>query len=246
MILTIDVGNTSTGIAVFDNDKIIHKNKLLTPQEADSYFVDNLINKEFKIDFIIISSVVPFINKSLENSLINKYGIKPIFINHKTKTGLKIKIKNPEELGEDRIANSCGALHFFSPPLLVIDSGTATTFDVVNKNFEYVGGVIYPGIDISIQSLANNTAKLEKIKFEIPQSPIGKDTVESIRAGIYYTYIGGIRYLIEEYKKIFSKDTKVVLTGGLIKYFKDKIKEIDLCEPDLIYFGLNSILKKLN
>ncbi len=245
MILTIDVGNTSTGIAVFNNDKIIFKNKLLTPEEVDNSYLNNLISKDFDFRNIIISSVVPFVNKSLESSLKQRYKIPPVFINHKTQTGLKIKIKNPEELGEDRIANSCGALHFFKPPLLVIDSGTATTFDVVNKDFEYIGGVIYPGIEISIQSLANNTAKLDKIKFDIPDSPIGKDTVESIRAGIYYTYIGGIRYLIDEYKKILGNNTKVVLTGGLIKFFKNKIHNINLCEPDLIYYGLNSILKKL-
>jgi type III pantothenate kinase len=248
MLLTIDVGNTCTGAAVFDKKNIIFKNKLSTPIEISERFLKNLIKSEYrgKINNIIISSVVPLIDKSLSISIKKLFEKGAFFIDFKTDTGIKLKIDNPEEMGADRIADSVGALHFFKPPFIIIDSGTATTFDIINENYEYIGGSIFPGIDISIKSLANNTAKLNKINFKIPDSIIGTNTEESIKAGIFYSYIGGLNFMIYEYKKIVGNKAKVIVTGGLIKYFKHRIKKIDLYEPDLIYYGLNIINERIS
>ena len=194
-----------------------------------------------KIGDVIVSSVVPFADRSLEKSVKNLIGKKPIFIDHNTKTGIDIKIDKPEELGADRIADSVGALKFFKPPFIIIDSGTATTFDVVNRNYEYIGGSIFSGIELSIRSLANNTAKLDRINFRIPESIIGTNTENSIRSGIYYSYIGGLSYMVEEYKRIIGDDAKVIATGGLTNYFEGKISSIDVFEPDLIFYGLKII-----
>ncbi|MEN8155213.1 MAG: type III pantothenate kinase [Acidobacteriota bacterium] len=243
MLLTIDVGNTTTGIAIFEGNKIVSKNKLLTPGEINVLFVKSLIKEDYrkKINKVSVSSVVPFVDKSLKKTINEFCGIEPFFIDFETDTGIKLKIDSPEEMGADRIADYIGALSFFPPPFIVIDSGTATTFDIVNRDYEYIGGSIFPGIELSIKSLAQNTAKLEMIKFGIPDSIIGTNTDNSIKAGIYYSYIGGLTYMIKEYKKFLGGGTKVIATGGLTKYFTGKIKDIDIYETDLIYYGLKKI-----
>lgn len=242
MLLTIDVGNTATGIAVFKGDELVFLNKLLTPPEFSQYFLKSIVKKKYRLEVkdIIVSSVVPFVDESLRSSVKNYFKKDAIFIDSNTvKTiGLKLNIEKPEELGTDRISDSIGALHFFEPPLIIIDSGTATTFDVINKEKEYVGGCIFPGIELSIDSLAQHTAKLGRVHFRKPSSILGTNTEEHIIAGIFYSYVGGLSYIIDEYKKIIGNDAKVIATGGLVKYFQSKIKGIDLFEPNLIFYGL--------
>lgn len=243
MLLTIDIGNTATGIAVFSGNRIVSRNKLLTPDEINGTFLKSLLKKEYrsKISDIIVSSVVPFVDRSLSASLESQFGKKGIFVDYQTDSGLTLKIDYPQELGADRIADAVGALHFFDPPLMVIDSGTATTFDIVSKDYEYLGGAIFPGIELSINSLAKNTAKLDRISFGVPSSILGTNTESNIRAGIFFSYIGGLSYMIEEYKKITGMETKVVVTGGLVKYFKEQLPGVDLFEPNLLYYGLKKI-----
>lgn len=243
MLLTIDVGNTSTGLAVFDGDKIVAKNKLLTPDEINVIFLKSLIKKEYRsrITNIIVSSVVPFVDYSLKEAVKRLFGREALFIDYKNHSTLSYKIDNPAQLGADRIADCVGGLHFFEPPLVVIDSGTAITFDVISKDREYLGGVIFPGIELSIHSLAEKAAKLEKIHFRVPNSILGTNTEKSIRAGIFFNNVGGIAYIIKEYKKMLGEDAKVIATGGLSRYFENHIEGIDLYEPNLIYYGLRKI-----
>ena len=243
MLLTIDVGNTSTGGAVFDGERIVSKNKLKTPDEAPVIFLKSLIKKEYRkqITDIIVSSVVPFVDETLKLSIKNYFKKDAVFIDHTTDRGLKLKIDVPGELGADRIADAIGALYFFKPPFIVIDSGTATTFDVISRNLEYMGGCIFPGVELSINSLAQNTAKLGRIHFSTPKSIMGTSTETHIRAGIYYNNIGALTYMIKEYKKIVGNYAKVVATGGLVQHFENKIEGIDMYEPDLIYYGLKKI-----
>jgi type III pantothenate kinase len=247
MLLTIDIGNTATGAAVFDGDVLATKNKLLTPDEITVTFIKSLIKKELRrpIKDVIVSSVVPFVDETLKESVREYFDLEPIFVDHTIDTGLKIKIDNPTELGADRIADAVGGTCCFEPPYMIIDSGTAITFDVISRDFEYLGGCIFPGIELSIHSLAEKAAKLERIHFSVPDSIMGTNTESHIRAGIYYSYVGGIEYMIKEYKKIIGEDAKVIATGGLSKYFKSKIKGIDRYEPDLIYYGLKKIYDKL-
>jgi type III pantothenate kinase len=243
MLLTIDVGNTTTGIAVFDGERIVAQNKLRTPDEISVKFLKSLLKKEYrdKITDIIASSVVPFVDDSLKESVETFFKRECQFIDHTTETGLTYKVDNPSELGADRIADSIGGLFFFLPPFIILDSGTATTFDVISRDMEYLGGSIFPGIELSINSLAQNTAKLGRIRFSTPETIMGTSTETHIKAGIYYSYIGGLTYMIKEYKKIVGEDAKVIATGGLIKHFEDKIEGIDLYEPDLTYYGLKKI-----
>jgi type III pantothenate kinase len=247
MLLTIDVGNTSTGVAVFDGDAIATKNKLLTPDEFEITFIKSLIKKELRkpIKNIIVSSVVPFVDDSLKQSIRDYFHIDPYFIDCSTDSGLKFNVDNPSELGADRIADAVGGLSFFNPPLIIIDSGTAITFDVISRDCEYLGGCIFPGIELSVHSLAEKAAKLERIHFNVPKSILSTNTADHIRAGIYYCYVGGLTYIIDEYKKIVGQDAKVIATGGLSKYFQGTIETIDLFESDLIYYGLKRISDRM-
>ncbi len=247
MLLTIDIGNTTTGAAIFSEDKIISKNKLLTPEEISVLFLKSLVKEDCRsmINAVSVSSVVPFVDESLRKSVKELFDVEPYFTDYTIDTGIKLKIDNPEEMGADRIADYIGALSLFPPPFIVVDSGTAITFDIINKDNEYIGGAILPGVELSIKSLAQNTAKLEMIKFGIPKSITGTNTEDSIKAGIYFNYIGGLSFMIREYKKTIGADAHVIATGGLTKYFKGKIPEIDLYEPDLIYLGLKKIYEDM-
>jgi len=246
VLLALDVGNTTVGIAIFDGDTIVTRNRLMTPDEISVTFLKSLIKEKYRhqITDIIASSVVPFVDASLRESAVKLFQLEPVFVDHTTDTGVALKIVNPPEIGADRIADSVGGLLFFEPPLIIIDSGTAITFDIINTKYEYVGGTIFPGIELSINSLAKNTAKLNRVRFKKPDSIIGTTTEESIQAGIYYNYVGGITYMIGEYKKVLGEGAKVIATGGLSKYFKDQIKTIDRFEPDLIFYGLKKINDK--
>jgi len=235
------------GAAVFSSGKIGYKNVIRTPGTISEDLIIRLVKSEdlSKINAIIVSSVVPDIDGSLSHTLNGLFKTKTIFLDHKTDTGIKLRIDNPEEIGADRIADSAGALHFFDPPLIVLDSGTAITFDIINHSYEYIGGSIIPGIEISLKSLAENTAKLEMNDFSVPDSIIGKNTRDSINAGLFYSISGGINYMIDEYNKILGGNAKVILTGGLIPYMKTRMTKVDLFEPDLIYHGLRIIHERL-
>lgn len=243
MLLAIDVGNTCVGIAVFDRDQIGFKNKLSTPDRVNTGFLKSLVNaSQIKgIDSVIVSSVVPFLDESLSRSIEKLFSVKPDFISHHTDTGIKLKIDRPEELGADRIADAVGAMGIARPPLIIIDSGTATTFDVINRDREYIGGCIFPGIELSARCLASNTARLDRILFAIPRSILATNTRDNIRAGIYYSCLGGLEFMIEEYKKITGPKATVIATGGISFYFQNRIRNIDIFEPDLIFLGLKSI-----
>jgi type III pantothenate kinase len=243
MILTIDVGNTATACAVFRGEAIVYRRHIPTPSKWLAGNLKDLLRADWarKIRAVIVSSVVPPLDKALAADCKKTLALPVIFVDHRTKTGITLKIDKPSELGADRIADCLGALRFFPPPLIVIDSGTATTFDLLNEKNEYCGGSILPGIGIAIKSLAENTAKLKNIAFAVPASPVGTNTVNSIRAGIFFGYVGTLTHLIVLYRKILGTDSKVIATGGLIRYFRGRVPGIDRFEPDLLFYGLKSV-----
>jgi type III pantothenate kinase len=243
MILTIDVGNTTTAVAVFRGENIFYRQHIATPKKWLARHLKALLRSAWagKIQAVVVSSVVPPLDKALAKNIKKTLGLPVLFLDHRTPTGIALKIDKPSELGADRIADCLGALRMFPPPLIVIDSGTATTFDLLNKKGEYCGGSILPGISIAIKSLAENTAKLKDIAFAVPVSPVGTNTVNSIRAGIFFGYIGTLTHLIALYRKILGPNSKVIATGGLIRYFRGRVPGIDAFEPDLLFFGLKSV-----
>ena len=243
MILTVDVGNTSTACAVFRGRSIVYRRRVPTPEKWPAGHLKALLRADWseKIRAVIVSSVVPPLDRALAENIKKTFGLPAFFIDHRTSTGIALKIDKPSELGADRIADCLGALTFFPPPLIVIDSGTATTFDLLNEKNEYCGGSILPGIEIAIKSLAENTAKLKDIAFAVPVSPVGTNTVNSIRAGIFLGTVGALTHLIALYRQILGPKSKVIATGGLIRYFKGRLPGIDAFEPDLLFYGLKSV-----
>ena len=243
MVLTIDVGNTTTVCAVFRGRSIVYRRHIPTPNKWLTGHLRALLLADWarKIRAVVVSSVVPPLDMALAENIKKALGLPALFLDQRTPTGMRLKIDKPSELGADRIADCLGALTFFPPPLIVIDSGTATTFDLLNEKGEYCGGSILPGIKIAIKSLAENTAKLKDIAFAVPASPLGTNTVNSIRAGIYFGCIGALTHLIILYRQILGPGSKVIATGGLIRYFKGRVPGIDAFEPDLLFYGLKSV-----
>ena len=247
MLLTVDVGNTMTAAAVFKDESIVHRGRVPTPERWTAGHFSRLLGSGLSrnVTAAIVSSVVPRLDRSLAADIRRTCKRTPVFLDSCTKTGIVLKIDRPSQLGADRIADCAGALELFPPPLIVIDSGTATTFDLLNAAGEYVGGCILPGIGIAIRSLAENTAKLKHIAFAVPASPVGTNTTDSIRAGIFFGTIGALQHLIACYRDVLGPESKVVATGGLVRHFQGKVPGIDACEPDLIFLGLRRICLRL-
>ena len=189
----------------------------------------------------MVSSVVPRVNEGLIRFLEEEMGITPRFLDHRVPLEITLDVDHPEEVGADRIADVMGALEFIQPPCLVIDSGTALTLDALDRERRYLGGVIIPGVEISIRALSRHTALLDEVDFKIPQSPMGRNTADCIRVGVYYSHLGGMELLIREYLRQLGPDTRIIATGGAIEYFRDRLSMIHRYEPDLVHHGLRRI-----
>lgn len=254
MIFAVDIGNTNVVIGIFEDGKIrnnfrVQSNTLRTTDEYASIIMRLMetekINPE-DITGVIIASVVPRLIYTF-SKLARKYmDIEPLVIAPGIKTGISIKTENPKEVGADRIVNAVAAKHMAGFPAIVVDFGTATTFDVVNKDGDYIGGVICPGIKLSSQILHSNTAKLPEVEIEKVETVIGKNTIHSIQSGIYYGYlemVDGIlkRIIDEEFKE---EDIHIISTGGLGSVFTGESKYIQRYEPNLTLEGLRFIFEK--
>ena len=252
--ILVDIGNTNVLFGKFNNQNEIISQLRINTSSLELNKDNNLYLKEkFKINNFLndcstccISGVVPKIIISLmslinaEHQNINCYEID----NEYLIKIINVKIKSPHEVGVDRLINSFAASQIFKPPLIIIDFGTATTFDVVDTESSYIGGLICPGVNLSIQSLANNTAKLPLIKFKKVDHLIGQDTRTAIESGLYWGYVSLVKGILSKIKlKKEFIDAKIVATGGLSSIFENDIDEIDYFEPDLTLKGLNIIDK---
>lgn len=253
MLLTIDVGNTSVTSGVFDKDNLafsfgFETIKSFSSESFSEAILRNFTHNDFNPSLIqssIISSVVPEIEESIIKSISNIFGHTPLMVDHNTKTGMPILYDYPEEVGPDRIVNSVAAYEHSGKSTIVIDFGTATTFDCISDNGEYMGGAITPGIKISSEALSRNASRLPKINIEKPGSVIGKNTVESMQSGIYYGYISLVDGMVEKIKKNMKTDPAVISTGGYSELISGGSTMISFTDPDLTLKGLN-ILYKLN
>lgn len=219
MLLTIDIGNTNI---VFGPSGLRIK--------TDLNLLKKTLRKFWKTDKVIVSSVVPQLDK-----IIKKYFKSAYFVTHKTfKNIMKIKIKNPSEVGADRLVNAYAAYKLYGGPAIVVDFGTATTFDVISKDGSYLGGLIAPGIQISADALHEKTAKLPKVKVQIPKNIIGKSTVEAMQAGIFYGYVGLVEGIIEK----LGLEVRIIATGGFAKLISKKTRVFDKIDTSLTLKGL--------
>jgi len=252
MLLVLDVGNTNSAIGVYDNNELIGHWRLTTRihRTADEFAVllDSLLRMQKlsldSIQDVIISCVVPPILPFIEEMFTAKLNLKPLIVGPGIKTGISIKIENPKEVGADRIVNAVAALEMFNEQSIVIDFGTATTFDVVSKKGEYLGGLIFPGITISAEALYSHAAKLPRIEIVQPSAVIGKNTIQSIQSGIFYGYCELVDGLIKRIKNSLTGNTRVIASGGYAKLLGKESSGIDEIVPLLTLEGLRIIYEK--
>lgn len=249
MLAAIDIGNTNITIGLFNQDQLIGNYRLTTKMQRTSdefgFMLQSFLTasniKVSEIEDVIIASVVPKIMHSFINSIKKYIKKEPIIVGPGIKTGVKIKIDNPKELGADRLVDALAAYHIYQEDCLVIDFGTATTFDVITKNGEFLGGVTAPGIGISASALSMQAAKLPEIEIKKPQHIIGKNTVDSMQAGVFYGYLGLTNHIIQSIQEEYGKPLKVISTGGLGRMMFQETDSIDIYDPDLTFKGLKII-----
>ena len=247
MIICLDIGNTNIKYGLFDKDKLVLSCRVATDHKktSDEYggqLLSILKNNSVTADDIeggIISSVVPSLDYTLERMCRIYLNIKPLRLEPGLKTGLNLKVDNAKEVGADRVLNNVAALLKYKAPLIIVDFGTATTFNVINSNNEFIGGVISPGIKGSLDSLVNGTAKLPRVEIEKPDKVIGKNTVTNMQSGIFYGFAGLVEYIIKRIKRELKCDNvTTVATGGFAEIIADEISEIDYVDKLLTLNGL--------
>jgi type III pantothenate kinase len=253
MILVLDVGNTNITFGVYEGKELVTTFRITTKisRTSDEYGIlirdllhMNDINRA-DIEGSIVASVVPNIMHSLTGAMIRYIGSVPIVIGPGTKTGIQIKTKNPREIGADRVVDAVAAYEKYGGPILVLDFGTATTYDYVSADGSLMAGVTAPGVRISAAALSENAAKLPKIEIKKPDSILAGDTVTSMQAGIMYGQIGQTEYIIKQMKKETGcHDMKVVATGGLGRAISQETDSIDLYDQTLTLDGLRIIFEK--
>jgi len=252
MLFVIDVGNTQTVMGVYDGDDLRVDFRLSTDisRSGDEFWVilRNLF-REAGLDTdmvtgICISSVVPPLQVVLEDICARYFKTDPVVVEPGTKTGLAILYDNPREVGADRIVNSVAGIHLYGCPLILVDFGTATTFDAVSEKSEYLGGAIVPGITISAEALFQRAAKLHRVELIAPKTVIGKDTSSSMRSGLVYGYAELVDGMVRRFKKEMSGNPKVIATGGNAKIIAEHSKEIDEVSTLLTLVGLRIIYSK--
>lgn len=255
MILTLDVGNTNMTGGVFKDDEIIATFRMTTkiPRTSDEYgmVLFNLLQqndiKPKDIKDAIICSVVPDVMHSLASAMIKYLNIKPIIVGPDIETGLRISLPNPRQVGADRIVDAVAAYELYGGPVLVMDYGTATTYDLVDETGTFVGGITAPGIAISAKALWEDAAKLPKIEIAKPENVIGNDTISSMQSGLVYGQIGQAEYLIKKVKEESNlENIKVVATGGLGRIISEGTDAIDIYDANLTLKGIYLVYKKQN
>lgn len=249
MLLVMDVGNTDTVLGVYDGGELVHDWRIRTKADhtVDEYgiLIYNLYNasriSSRAVQDIIISCVVPPMLNILEPLCQKYFKVKPLIVGPGVKTGMPIFYDNPKEVGADRIVNAVACFHKYQRSLIIVDFGTATTFDYISPQGEYMGGCIAPGIMISTEALFSRTAKLPRVELTKPKNIIAKDTVSSMQAGIMYGYAGLVDGIVERMKKEAASDPLVVATGGLATIIAPQATSIDQVEKMLTLEGLRLI-----
>ena len=253
MIFVMDIGNTNIKAAVFDGERLLKRWRCATnlTMTSDQYGI--LMADLFRyhgldmrsIEGIMISSVVPTINYTIEHMCRDYFGKEPRLLVPGIRTGLNIRYENPRELGSDRIANAVAVGTLYGGPAVFIDFGTATTYGVISAKNEFMGGAIGPGLRMMNAALASGTAKLPSIELVVPPTVIGRTTVSNIQSGILYGYIGSVEKIVTEMKReLGCPQAKVIATGGMAHMVKANSSVIDEIDPDLTLNGLRLIYEK--
>ena len=247
MIICLDVGNTNIKYAVYEGDVLKLSFRVATEHKrtSDDYggqLISILGNNGIdagKIEGGIISSVVPQLDYTLERMCGTYLGIKPLMLGPGLKTGLNLKVDDAKEVGADRVVNNVAAVRKYGYPLIIVDFGTATTFNVIDDQGRFIGGAIAPGIKGSLDSLVGGTAKLPRVEIERPKTVIGRNTVTNMQSGIFFGFAGLVEYIVKRMKRELKQDNvKVVATGGFSEIIAKEITCIDAVDKLLTLEGL--------
>lgn len=239
MLLAIDIGNTDISFGTFSGNKIIKRFNIAT----EGYNLSRIRSRlgKVEIDDGIICSVVPAATRVLEKDIRRLFHCRPYILGKNIRVPIKNLYRKPKQVGQDRLVNAYAGIMFFGAPLIVVDFGTAVTLDVVSKDNAYIGGIILPGLEISLSALAKETALLPKIKLKRPKGLIGRDTKESMLSGVVYGLAAVVDDLSQRIKQKLGRQAKVVGTGGNIRLIRRYCKSIDKIDTDLTLKGLNLI-----
>ncbi len=249
MLLVIDIGNTNTSIGVFNNDELIDTFSLSSDikKTQDEYGIlllallkhNNLISK---IKGAMVSSVVPQLCEVYKNAISKYLKIEPVSLSYKSKMPVKLNLDNNKEIGADRIANASAVCVKYQLPAIVIDFGTATTFDIVDKNANFIGGIIAPGLKIQAKALSQFTSKLPKLKIEAPKNSIGKNTINAMLSGIVLGHRCMIEGMVKKCEKELGQKATIVATGGYSKVLFENLDDVlNYIDKDLTLFGLKEL-----
>jgi type III pantothenate kinase len=251
MLLAIDIGNTNIYLGLWHNGKwqISWRARTVADKMPDEYAVlvrNFLSSAELgyrAVSDVIISSVVPELTASFTEMGRNYLKVEPLVVNHQTKTGVKVAIDQPEQAGADRIVNSAAAAALYGGPAIIIDFGTATTFDCLSENNEYIGGAITTGINVAADALVSRAARLHKVDLQPPPCPVGSNTIHAMQSGLFWGYVAMIEGLTKRIKTGMNTDKpiKVIATGGLAVLFNEHTDAFDIIEPELTLEGLRVI-----
>ena len=234
MKLALDIGNTQIKLGIFEHLKLIHTECF---QHNDNQNINLNYIKKFKPTVSIISSVVPNLTDKYVKNIYNILGLDSLIVNNEN-CHIDLKVPEPNTVGADRICNVVATIKIYNKPAIVIDFGTATTYDVINKNGQFIGGIIAPGIKTSSQYLIEKAALLDYVDFEFPKKVIGKNTEDNIKSGIMFGAIDQIEGMIQRINNETKQNNKIILTGGFSKLISPKISLEHTCDIDLTLKGM--------
>lgn len=252
MLLVVDVGNTHTVLGVYEGDRLLQHWRVWTDREktSDEYgvLIRNLYDgsrlSSREVSAIVVSSVVPPLTPTIVDLCVRYFGVHPLVVGPGVKTGISIKMDNPKEVGADRIVNAVAAFARHRKACIVLDFGTATTFDYVSGAGEYMGGVIAPGANISAEALFRQASKLPRVEIARPATVIGKGTVAAMQSGLYYGYLGLVEGIIDRMKREVRSDPVVIATGGLARIIAGESSRVDEIDENLTLEGLRIIYER--
>ena len=249
MLLAVDIGNTNITFGFFDGDKLKYKFTIATLEYNKELFIKNINTK--KVQSCIISSVVDDIGEEIENDIQKIFNINPLIMSFKLCFDMNIKAEYPEKIGTDRLINAYIAGKMYSKPAIVVDMGTATTFDIIDSNGDFIGGVILPGINTQLKSLSINTSKLPALtpeEFDKTSKTISTETSKAILSGVIRGHAHAIEGLIEDCKREMDAAPLVIATGGFAGLVSQvsEYNKFDIINPDLTLYGLQTIFKNVH
>lgn len=252
MLLVMDVGNSNIDLGVYDERCLkhhwrLHTNRNMTEDEyaiSVKNFLSEIDASVEQIEGVAIASVVPPLKHVMHKMCDKHFGITPLMVGPGVKTGLNIKYENPREVGADRIVNAVAAIQLYGTPTIVVDFGTATTFCLVDHKGDYLGGMIAPGIGVSVEALVNHAAQLTRFELVKPEHVLGKSTIKAMQSGVFYGYVGQVDGIVSRLQREVNGEAEVVATGGLAELICSETEMIHTVNPFLTLEGLYIIYER--